>query len=213
MDDTRLLAEVKVTKLKECPTLTAGRYTPLVYQSWSNACHRYMKFGEKKPDEIVSYVADAMLEPRLMAWYQGDQARIDRLTLDAYLDELASLTLAKNWAHLVREEILTAQQGDRRFIDWKIEMENLNAVLTTSAKTFALTPAALKTQLEANLNRALKRNLLVEPVLSNDLAAWANEVKERDERVREQQDIVQEQILANNAARALRRNERKDLAS
>jgi hypothetical protein len=33
-----------------------------------------MKFGERKPDEIVSYVADAMMEPRLMAGYQGDQA-------------------------------------------------------------------------------------------------------------------------------------------
>jgi len=59
-------------------------------------------------------------------------------TLDQYLKELTSITLEKNWAHLVREKILTTTQGNRKFIDWKIEMENLNAILTTSAKTFAL---------------------------------------------------------------------------
>jgi hypothetical protein len=37
---------------------------------------------------------------------------------------------------------------------------------------FALIPAPLKTQLEANISKALKINLLIELVLSNDLATW-----------------------------------------
>jgi hypothetical protein len=154
-DSRQPLAEVKLNKHKDCPTLTAGRYTPLIHQNWSVACQHYMKFREKKLDELVSYVADVMMEPRLMAWYQGDQKCIDSLTLEQYLEELAAITLEKNWAHLIREEILTTAQGNWKFIEWKIEMKNLNAVLTTSAKTFTLTPTALKTQLEANLNKML----------------------------------------------------------
>jgi hypothetical protein len=47
------LAEVKVTKMKDCPMLTAGKIDPLVMQAWSLACRRYMKHAGKKPDEIV----------------------------------------------------------------------------------------------------------------------------------------------------------------
>jgi hypothetical protein len=35
---------------------------------------------------------------------------------------------------------------------------------------------------------------------STDITAWTSEGKEHDERVCEQQEIVQEQILANNTA-------------
>ena len=62
-----------------------------------------MKHAEKKPKEIVSFVAEAMLEPRLIAWYQAGQARIDTLTLKEYLEELAKLVLEKNWAHKIRD--------------------------------------------------------------------------------------------------------------
>lgn len=60
---TQPLAEVQTAKMKDCPVLTAGRITPLVLQSWSLACRRYMKHADKKPKEIVSFVAEAMLEP------------------------------------------------------------------------------------------------------------------------------------------------------
>ncbi|KAF8799619.1 hypothetical protein BYT27DRAFT_7120044 [Phlegmacium glaucopus] len=66
--------------MKDCPVLTAGRITPLVLQSWSLACKCYMKHAEKKPTEIVSFIAEAMLKPRLVAWYQAGQARIDVAT-------------------------------------------------------------------------------------------------------------------------------------
>ena len=65
--DKQPLAEVITAKMKDCPVLTAGRITPLILQSWSLACKRYMKHAEKKPTEIVSFVAEAMLEPRLVA--------------------------------------------------------------------------------------------------------------------------------------------------
>ena len=63
MDSTQPLAEVQTAKMKDCPVLTAGKITPLVLQSWSLACKRYMKHAGKKPEEIVSFVAEAMLEP------------------------------------------------------------------------------------------------------------------------------------------------------
>jgi hypothetical protein len=89
-----------------------------------------MKHAEKKLAKIVSFVAEAMLEPRLVAWYQAGQARIDTLTLTQYLEELAQLVLEKNWAHKIRDTIISSKQGDCAFIDWKIELENLNMILT-----------------------------------------------------------------------------------
>ena len=72
------LAEVKVSKLKDCPMLTAGKITPQVLQNRSAACRRYMKHANKSEDDVTKFVADAMLEPRLMAWYQGEQMAIVR---------------------------------------------------------------------------------------------------------------------------------------
>ena len=213
MDKTDKLAEVVTAKMKDCPVLTAGKITPLVLQSWSLACKRYMKHAEKKPTEIVSFVAEAMLEPRLIAWYQAGQARIDELSLEKYLEELSNLVLEKNWAHKIRDTIISSKQGDRVFIDWKIEIENLNAILTTSSPTHALGNDALKVQLEANLNEELKLNLLNEPTVSSKLDAWSTEVKERDDHVRAENARTQRIIDASNAARAARRGEKKDLLS
>ena len=69
--------------------LTAGKITLLIMQSWTLACKCYKKHGGKTDAEIVSYIAEGMFEPRLVAWYQADQTRIDALSLDAYLSELA----------------------------------------------------------------------------------------------------------------------------
>jgi RNase H-like domain found in reverse transcriptase/Reverse transcriptase (RNA-dependent DNA polymerase)/Integrase zinc binding domain len=210
---TQPLAEVKVTKMKECPMLTAGRITPLIMQSWTLACKRYKKHGGKTDTEIVSYVAEGMFEPRLVAWYQADQSRIDGLTLDAYLLELSQLVLERNWAHDILETILSSSQGNRVFIDWKIEMENLNAILATSAPARALTKDQLKVQLQSNLHPDLRLNLSLEPVLATDLAAWAFEVKERDDRMRAEDARTQKLIDTSTAARAVRRSEKKDLLS
>ena len=211
--DKQPLAEVQTAKMKDCPILTAGRITPLVLQSWSLACKRYMKHAEKKEDEIVSFVAEAMMEPRLVAWYQAGQKRIDKLKLEEYLGELSALVLEKNWAHKIRDTIISAKQGNRPFIDWKIEIENLNAILTTSSPAHALTPDGLKIQLEANLNLELKTNLINDPPAAVKLEEWSTEVKERDDRVRAENARTQRLIDANNAARAARRGERKDLLS
>ncbi|KIJ32224.1 hypothetical protein M422DRAFT_184842, partial [Sphaerobolus stellatus SS14] len=128
-DTNKPLAEVRVSKLKDCPILTPGRIDPLVLQTWTHACRRYMKHAEKKTTEIVSFVADGMMEPRLISWYNANQTRMDNLTLEAYIAELAALVLEKNWDIKIRQQILASKQGNREFIDWKIEVENLNAIL------------------------------------------------------------------------------------
>ena len=64
---TQPLAEVKVTKMKDCPMLTAGKVTPLIMQSWTLACKRYKKHGGKTDSESVSYVTEGMFEPCLVA--------------------------------------------------------------------------------------------------------------------------------------------------
>lgn len=172
-----------------------------------------MKHAEKKPTEIVSFVAEAMLEPRLIAWYQAGQTQINSLMLKKYLEELSNLVLKKNWAHKIQDTIILSKQGDRAFIDWKIEVENLNTILTTSSPTHALTEDTLKVQLEANLNDELKLNLLNEPTISSKLDAWSTKVKECDNRIKAKNACTQCIIDASNAAHAAKRGERKDLLS
>ncbi|KAG6871239.1 hypothetical protein C0995_006961, partial [Termitomyces sp. Mi166 len=58
MNKQHPLAEVKVTKLKDCPMLTGGYMDNNLFQQWSIACHQYKKHSRKKPEEIVAFVAD-----------------------------------------------------------------------------------------------------------------------------------------------------------
>jgi hypothetical protein len=121
--------------------------------------------------------------------------------------------LEKNWAHKIRDTIISSKQGNWAFIDWKIELENLNAILTTTSPTHALTDDGLNVQLEANLNSELKINILNEPTLAVKLDAWSIKVKERNERVKAENARTLCIIDASNAARAAKRGERKDLLS
>ncbi|KAH6903572.1 hypothetical protein BKA70DRAFT_1373963 [Coprinopsis sp. MPI-PUGE-AT-0042] len=134
-----------------------------------------------------------MMEPRLMQWYQAGQARIDKLSLQDYYKELAVIMLEENWDHKLREEILSARQGNREFL--------------------SLSPEALKAQLEANLNADLKLDLLNDPVKEKDLAKWSSLVKTRDDKLRAEGEKIKKAIASNDALKAQRRDERRTLAS
>jgi hypothetical protein len=178
------LTEVKVMKMKECQMLTTGQITPLIMQLWTLACRHYKKHRGKTDTEIGSYIMEGMFEPCLVMWYQADQTRIDGLTLNEYLLELSQLVLEKNWAHDILETILSSSQGCCIFIDWKIEIENLNVILTTSAPSWALTRDQLKDQLQSNLHPNLRLSLSLKLVLATDLTAWTFMVKDRDDCMR-----------------------------
>jgi hypothetical protein len=210
---TQPLAEVKVTKMKECTMLTAGRITPLIMQSWTLACKCYKKHSRKTDAEIVSHIAEGMFEPCLVSWYQADQTWINALSLDAYLMELTQLVLEKNWSHNILETILSSSQGNQVFIDWKIELENLNAILTTSAPTKALTKAELKTQLQSILHPDLRLNISLESVLATELTPWAFEVKECNDQMWAQDACTQKLINASDTGCATCHGKKKDLLS
>ena len=158
---TQPLTEVKITKMKDCLMLTAGKVTPLIIQSWTLVWKCYKKHGGKTDTEIVSYVAEGMFEPCLVAWYQADQSQINALTLDQYLTELFQLVLERNWMHTILKTILSSSQGDHIFMDWKIEVENLNAILATFMLVKALTKDQLKVQLQSNLHPDLRLTTLL----------------------------------------------------
>ena len=121
--------------------------------------------------------------------------------------------LERNWSHNILETILSSSQGNRIFINWKIEIENLNAILTTLAPTWALTRDQLKTQLQSNLNPDLRLSLSVEPVLATDLATWAFEVKECNDRMQAEDAHTQRLINASSVACVVCHSEKKGLLS
>lgn len=202
------LAEVKIGKLKDCPMLMPGTLTPLVIQGWGVACRRYGKFAKVAAADLVAEVADAMLEPRLVQWYQANQDTINAMKLDEYLKALADEVLDRRWAHKLREEILVSKQGTTKFSDWVVENQNKNAVLASMASTYALTTAALKAQLEASLNADLREDLASDPVEEDDFTKWIGLIRERDDKTRDQQKRIERAIADNNAARSQRRQDR-----
>jgi hypothetical protein len=119
---TQPLAKVKVTKMKVCLMLMARKITLLIMQSWTLACKHYKKHGEKKDNDIVSYVTEEMFEPHLVVWYQADQTQIDALSLDQYLTELSLLILEKNWAHDILETILSSHKAPESFLIGKLRL-------------------------------------------------------------------------------------------
>lgn len=210
-----LATVIATTKLKDCPVLSAGRLTPAIFQEWSQACKRFQKHSGKDAKDIVSFVADAMLEPRLAAWYNAGQARIDKLSLAAYLTELAALTLPRGWQNTLRGEILSARMTDHpdmSFLDWKIMIENKNSILALVSSDKVLTPEALQTQLESGLHPELKASLDREPVVSTTLTAWSEEVKDRDETLRAETEKMRSIIEFTNAAHRAKKAGRATLA-
>ncbi|KIJ35834.1 hypothetical protein M422DRAFT_261787 [Sphaerobolus stellatus SS14] len=140
-----------------------------------------MKHSEKKASKIVSFITDSVMEP-------------------SYLTKLTALVLKKNWDIKIRQQILASKQGDREFIDWKIEVENLNAIFTTSAPMQALKAEALKNQLKVNISEDLLTNLLNKPAISTDLAAWTLEVKEWDNQMHAEDEHTQHLNHANKSS-------------
>ncbi|KAG5349113.1 hypothetical protein C0989_005826, partial [Termitomyces sp. Mn162] len=212
LTNNRPLAEVKVSKLKDCPMLTLGQLDVKKFQEWSNACHQYLKHSEKKPEEIVRFIADGMLEPRFVKWYHANQTRIDALSLDKYLTEFAKYALPCKWEHGICNTLLSSKQRNKPFADWQIELENLNALLANTKSTCSLSDASVQAQLEANMNQDLCAKLNNTNLIATTFPDWIREVTELDEDLHEENACTQHLIDANNAACAAERQKHKPLA-
>ncbi|KAF8168734.1 hypothetical protein BJ912DRAFT_808305, partial [Pholiota molesta] len=138
-----------------------------------------------------------MLEPRLQNWYVTQMDRIDKLSLDEYIAELSAFALDKNWAHHTKQQIHSAKQPENsRFVDWRIEIENLNAILNTSAKKFALSEGALRNVLEANTRASLAVSLANKPIdASLSYQEWSDEVHSRDQELRDEEKRVVAKLI------------------
>jgi hypothetical protein len=124
---------------------------------------------------------------------------------------MSSLVLDTDWAHDILETILSTKQGHHAFIDWKIEIENLNSILASLAPTLTLTKVQLQVQLLSNLNPDLRCSLRHEPVKATNLAAWGFEVRDRDDRLCADEERMQKVVDTSSAAHAVCHSEKKDL--
>ncbi|KAF8952196.1 hypothetical protein BDZ97DRAFT_2083726 [Flammula alnicola] len=198
------IAKIIVAKLDKCPLLGLGEITPAVFQEWHHACKRFAKMSGKDPNtEVVSFIGDAMSEPRLQEWYRVNEKRLDKLTLDEYMVELGELVLDRDWAYAARAALLSARQPETlTFRYWQTELENKNALLTASAPTFALSEDALRNHLEANARPALSAALARKAIpASTTYVAWTSQVNIIDLDLRQQQLVVNETLEARFLAR------------
>ncbi|KAH0589630.1 hypothetical protein H2248_005361 [Termitomyces sp. 'cryptogamus'] len=206
------LAEVKVSKLRDCLMLMLGWLDVEKFQEWSNACHQYLKHSEKKPEEIVRFVADGMLEPRFVKWYHANQTCINALSLDKYLTEFAKYALPRKWEHGIRNTLLSSKQGNKPFADWQIELENLNVLLANTKSTCCLSDASVQAQLKVNMNPDLHAKLDNTNLIATTFPDWICKFTELDEDLREENACTQRLIDANNATRAAEQQKCKPLA-
>ncbi|KAF8170462.1 hypothetical protein K438DRAFT_2060320, partial [Mycena galopus ATCC 62051] len=196
-----VLATITHPKSDRCPILEAGVITPEILYLWRRACQKYLKnCKDRTADDLVSFVADEMREPILEKWYMASQTRIDALKLDAYISELGTLVLEKGWEGKMRRQVLGAKMAiGQNFADWAYDIQNVNAILSQAAKTYAVSDAELKNILDAGLTVTLQTDLDTEPVLSTELNAWISEVKGRDDRLKFETGRMQELIDAQPA--------------
>ncbi|KAH6884043.1 hypothetical protein BKA70DRAFT_1125147 [Coprinopsis sp. MPI-PUGE-AT-0042] len=199
------LAAVLSSKPKDCPTLTRGEITPEILNDWYNAGKRFLKHNEKiTANIVVSYLADAVAEPHLAQWYQTDSERIDKLTLKEYIDEMATLTLRKGWAHNMKQRILHSRQGTVPFKIWQVTVENLNAVLLNLSPKHAFTKDQIRDQLTANCRDTLSAKLDACP-LDEDLSfrEWSEEMRILDEDLRSNEALIEAKIGASRTKKSL----------
>ncbi|KAG6858679.1 hypothetical protein C0995_014758, partial [Termitomyces sp. Mi166 len=205
IDDKHPLAKVKVTKLKDCPMLTSGCMDDYTFQQWAIACKRYQKHSRKSNDEIVSFVADGMLEPRFVAWYHANQSRIDKLSLQEYLNELQKYALLRHWQQDVRDTILASYQGNVSFADWAVVIQDLNAQLSNTKSPYTLDDKALQAHFESHMHLDLRRKKDVSTLNYKNLTEWILLITELDEGLADERAQTQALIDTNNMEQASRR--------
>ncbi|KAG5348788.1 hypothetical protein C0989_008205 [Termitomyces sp. Mn162] len=171
-----------------------------------------LKHSKKKPEEIVQFVADGMLEPHFVKWYHTNQKQINTMNLDAYLTKFAKYALPCKWEHRVLNTLLSAKQGNKLFSGWEIKLKNLNALLSNTKSTCCLSSTALQAQLEVNMNPDLCAKLDNMNLIASTFSDWIHKVTELDKDLCEENACTQYLINTNNTAQAMEQERHKLLA-
>ncbi|KAG6874908.1 hypothetical protein C0992_006015 [Termitomyces sp. T32_za158] len=201
-EDKCPLAEVKVTKLKDCLMLNLGCMHDYTFQQWAIACKRYQKHTKKSDDEVVSFVADGMLEPHFVAWYHANQSCIDRMTLQEYLNELQRYALPQHWQQDVCNMILASHQENISFADWVVVIQDLNAHLSNMRSLYMLDDRALQAHFESHMQPDLQRKKDVSNLDCKNIIEWIASITEMDKGLANERAQTQALIDTNNAERA-----------
>ncbi|KZT24809.1 hypothetical protein NEOLEDRAFT_1148374 [Neolentinus lepideus HHB14362 ss-1] len=114
-------------------------------------------------------------------WYHSNQDRIDKLTHDAYIEEMKILYLCHDWEEDLRDEVLKSTQGDGLFWDWINRVQSTNALLKGTASHFA--ELTLRFHFEVHMHPDTKRYCRKEArsLKALNFKAWINAVQLLDE--------------------------------
>ena len=173
-----------VSQAKDCPLLTKGKMMPDAIFKWFWACQRYQKANKISNKVTIDHLGLCVEEPCLQEWFSAHGDKLMQGTVKEYINAFAKYTLHRNWAHHVREQVLSSCQGEKQFADWHTNVVNLNLTLEMSNTIKPLDNAALCAQLSANLDPDLRLALSNDPLDNiEDFDDWVNEVMECNERL------------------------------
>ncbi|KAH7903811.1 hypothetical protein BJ138DRAFT_1020039, partial [Hygrophoropsis aurantiaca] len=176
------------------PILTAGILTPEVARAWENACLQFFQQKEIPDDKQVQRIVWGMRDARLADWYLTNKVVIDALTFAEYMVLLRDKWLEANWQSRIRQKLLSSRQNNRRFYEWAVELQSINAILRDDPAH--LSNAQLRFHLEANMHPSLHEECEHEKAADElDFDRWIDLVKRLDEkrlrRLLEHQDAVE----------------------
>ncbi|KAG6859962.1 hypothetical protein C0995_001223, partial [Termitomyces sp. Mi166 len=134
------------------------------------------------------------------------------MALDKYLMAFAKYALPCKWQNRVQNTILSLREESKAFVDWKIKLENLNALLTNTKSTCALLNVALQAHLEVNMNIDLHAKLDNSNIIATMFPNWVCELTEHDKDLCKENTRTQRLIDANNTTCAAKCQKCKPLA-
>lgn len=109
--------------------LTTGDLTFESIHNLKIACRLYFVHHNMLEDEQVMKIAWGVQDPRIQNWYNANQARINALEFDKYIEELKTMWLPADWEASISARVWSLQQRDQIFWEWVVEVQGTNTLL------------------------------------------------------------------------------------
>jgi hypothetical protein len=183
--------------------LLLGELTPEAAHDWDNACTTYFMHKGIEAENQVKMITSGMQDAHLHTWYLTQHATLDVGTFNEYMITLKDAWLDTHWDTKLHRKVLGSQQGNCRFYEWALDLQNQNTLLYGNPAH--LSDDQLRNQLEVNICDELALPIL-RAKLAEDLTlkTWIEEVKHLDEKHLE--DIASHKKIAKELYKSSRHN-------
>ena len=133
---TAISPMVEHHSLHHAPILTAGVPTPAVLLEFEDACEDF--FANAKggvTDELkVTRILPSFKDPIIRGWISSDHAHLSKLTFKAFMENLRTKFLPKEWEDELLSKILRDRlRPNQDFTSWATLLQQQNCILRNTS--------------------------------------------------------------------------------